>query len=106
MRKLRPTTLSAHVRSTVITKNLMNSSHIFVRIYSVLRPLQQPYQRAFLVISRTGHFFFLLDINCRKTNVSIDRLKPAYILKEEAPDSSVQSTRSGRKVRFVLPYQT
>ncbi|GBM82385.1 hypothetical protein AVEN_233421-1 [Araneus ventricosus] len=110
LQQLHPTPLSAHGtdRSTFISKDLMSSSQIFVQIDSVLRPLQQPYQGPFQVISRTDKFS-LIDFNGRKTNISLDRLKPAYILKQEASESSVQSsetaTRSGCKVRFVLPYQ-
>ncbi|GBM70112.1 hypothetical protein AVEN_246949-1 [Araneus ventricosus] len=79
MRELRPTSLSKHSawHYVFINKDLFNSSHIFLRVDGVRRPLQQPYQGPFKVLSRTKEFF-LINFNGQKTNDSIDKYKPAY----------------------------
>ena len=86
----------------------------------VRKPLQQPYEGPFRVI-KAEEKFFKLDINGKKVNVAINRLKPAFLLandsqtsmtnheknkdefsQESLPQKSI-TTRYGRKVRFVLP---
>nr|XP_015919848.1 uncharacterized protein LOC107448979 [Parasteatoda tepidariorum] len=114
LRDLRPVPLNTRgvTRPIFISKDLQTCSQVFVRIDSVRRPLEQPYKGPFKAISRTNKFF-VLDLEGQKSSVSIDRLKPAYFLSDEVADSTNQSlmvktevtTRSGRKVRFVLPFQ-
>ena len=103
-------------------KDLLTTSHVFVRTDAVRKPLEQPYKGPFKVISRSDKFF-VLDLNVRKDTVSIDRLKPAFILQDVSSEISTagsttakvsepaptqpaphQVTRSGRKVKFVDRY--
>lgn len=114
MRNLRPQPLSAHgvKKDVFISKDLMSSSHVFLRMDRVMKPLEQPYKGPYKVISRTNKFFFI-DLNGEKTSVSIDRLKPAYVVNEEllcsddppVPSPPIVTTKSGRRVRFVTPFQ-
>ena len=53
-------------------------THVFVRHDAVKKPLQVPYDGLFRVLERTDKLF-ALDINGRRENVSIDRLKVAYM---------------------------
>ncbi|KAG8184493.1 hypothetical protein JTE90_002340 [Oedothorax gibbosus] len=48
-----------------------------------LKPLEQPYKGPFKVIFRSDDKFFTLDINGRQDAVSLDGLKPAFILYED-----------------------
>ncbi|XP_064470115.1 uncharacterized protein LOC135384861 [Ornithodoros turicata] len=61
--------------------DLETCTHVFVRVDAVRKPLQPPYTGPYEVVSRTSKFFSLI-INGKQEQVSIDRLKPAYI---EAP---------------------
>lgn len=123
VRSLRPVPTSRHDSSaTFISKDLKDSSHVFLRIDRVRRPLEQPYSGPYKVLSRTEKFF-QLDINGKKETISIDRLKPAYLLcpekisfptkglKSEQPAQAVPSpqeqpvvTRYGRKSRPVVRF--
>ncbi|GBM47168.1 hypothetical protein AVEN_271240-1 [Araneus ventricosus] len=118
-RKLRPVPTSNHSSSTFfVHPDLRTSSHVFVRCDTVGKSLEQPYQGPFKVISRNDKFF-KISINKRQSTVSIDRLKPAYVLPdvlsenlfsktEESKCKKVLTqsvTRSGRRVRLVEPYQ-
>ncbi|XP_035233736.1 uncharacterized protein LOC118205555 [Stegodyphus dumicola] len=58
----------------------------------VKKPLEPPYDRPFPVIDRTDEYF-TISIKGKHINVSLDRLKPAYILAKEIsqltkPDNS------------------
>lgn len=60
-----------------ISKDLLNSSHVFLRTDSILKSLQPRYSGPHKVIERMEKFF-VIDINGQPKTVSLDRLKPAY----------------------------
>ncbi|GFU17895.1 gag-Pol polyprotein [Trichonephila clavipes] len=62
-----------------IHASLQSSSHIFLRIDRVQSPLRQPYTGPHKVLSRTDKTI-TIDVNGRKTTVSLDRVKPAHLL--------------------------
>ena len=62
---------------THIPPNLNNCTHVFVRVDTVKKPLQQPYTGPFEVLTR-GPKYFKLAKNRGADTVAIDRLKPAY----------------------------
>ncbi|GFY52387.1 hypothetical protein TNIN_111541 [Trichonephila inaurata madagascariensis] len=97
-----------------------------VRVEGLKPSLTAPYQGPFVVLSRTNKHF-TIKINDRTSTISIDRLKPTFLLndtdstKEPFPvrksnhlvvlpsrlDQNVPipaTTRSGRKVRFNPKY--
>lgn len=71
-------------------KSLYRCSHVFLRIDRVKKPLELPYDGPFLVLQRSPIYFKLL-IKFKQINISIDRLKPAYMLKS-ADDEILPST--------------
>ncbi|GBL95250.1 hypothetical protein AVEN_37713-1 [Araneus ventricosus] len=118
-RRLCPVPTSHHSSSTFFMHpDLRASLHVFVRCDTVRKPLEQPYQGPFKVISRNEKFF-QISINKRQSTVSIDRLKPTYVLSdvlsenifaktEESKCKKVSTqpvTRSCRRVRLVEPCQ-
>ena len=114
MRKVKPVPTVTHgQRQIFISKHLQTSSHVFVRRDAVKLPLQRPYDGPFPFIQRKPKAYKLL-INGKTV---IDRLKPAFILKQSSDNTGTSSTlttstetkgkitRSGRQVKFPNYYR-
>lgn len=68
-------------QKTYIHKDLASSSHVFVRNDTVQPPLMQPYDGPYEVLQRYEKKY-KLQLPRRTAVISLDRLKPAYILKD------------------------
>lgn len=114
-------------RKMFVHKDLKSCSHVFIRNDTVRRSLQPPYDGPYRVVSRLDKVF-CVQVNDRMVNISVDRLKPAYMVDEEEPgkqavsqnvtqgtvstEENVQSvpnnnsrtTRSGRVVRTPVRF--
>lgn len=103
--KLRPVPSSRHCKTKVfIYKELETCEHVFLREDASRGSLQPAYSGPYKVIARGDKVFKILFKN-KEMTVSIDRLKPAFILsvQNEEPPPNVQRnyvTRSGRRVKF------
>lgn len=83
--KLQPVPTSRHgSKKTFIFKDLASSTHVFLREDAVRGALQAAYTGPHAVLER-GEKFFKLRVNGKTNTVSIDRLKPAYLLTETMP---------------------
>lgn len=84
-------------RSLFIHPDLNSCEYVFIRVDAVKKPLQPPYDGPYRVLKR-GKKVFKIQLPNRYINVSIDRLKPAYVLNEKVtPDhSSPDSISSDR----------
>ncbi|GFS87185.1 gag-Pol polyprotein [Trichonephila clavipes] len=127
--RVKPTPTSCHSSASCFVHTALKTcSHVFVRVEG-LKPSywqKEPYQGPFEVLSRTDKHF-TIKINDRTSTISIDRLKPAFLLNDT--DSTKKpfpvqksnhpvvlpprfdqnmpipaTTRSGRKVRFNPKY--
>lgn len=122
MSSLTPTPAAWHRKGPFyVPRDLQTCTHVFVRQDHVRRPLEAPYSGPHKVLKRHEKFF-KVEVHGRKVNVSLDRLKPAFITREAinvadtpstpspaatllpAPESE-KKTRSGRRVRFPDYYQ-
>ena len=65
-------------RPVYVPRDLQNCTHVFVRIDAVRKPLQSPYDGPFEVIQRQPNFF-KVQLKGRQDNISVDRLKPAFL---------------------------
>ena len=65
-------------RPSHVSDILSKCTHVFVRRDAVKKPLQQPYDGPFRVLTRTDKHF-TVDCNGRHSVISIDRLKPAFL---------------------------
>ena len=90
---------------TYMPNTLSSRGYVYVRVDGHRTPLQRPYTGPFRIISTSGKYF-TLDINGRSDNVSIDRLKTAYVHvnhnTDESHDAHVPqptTTRYGRTTR-------
>ncbi|GBN71003.1 hypothetical protein AVEN_229867-1 [Araneus ventricosus] len=132
MREMNPV---AHTRkSKVLCKSVLkNWLACILRIDSVKHPLYQPYTGSHKVLKRTEKNF-TIELNGRTSTVSIDRVKPAYLIpaceektpilhaektvspetflsdkhqsaNQAAPEKTV-TTRSGRRVHFPSKLST
>lgn len=112
MRTLRPTSTSWHGEPKIfVQRDLNTSSHVFIRDDSIRPSLSHPYDGPYEVIERNSKYFKVI-IGKRQVNISIDRMKPAY-LPELEPQQQLSTqpstqltevpsriTRSGRHVQF------
>ena len=112
-RNLQPTPASRHNRTTIfVFKDLQTTDHVFLREDALRGSLQPAYTGPHKVLQRGDKVFKIL-FKGREVTVSIDRLKPAYILADKAdpeevtpPSSNKEyTTRSGRHVRFPNLYR-
>ncbi|CAD6230173.1 GSCOCG00012150001-RA-CDS, partial [Cotesia congregata] len=84
MRGLHPTTTAHHNKARIfILRNLDTCSHVFVRCDKVKAPLEAPYIGPYKVLNRISDRVYTLDIDGEEKNISIERLKPAYIAKND-----------------------
>ncbi len=117
MSDLKVTPTRTHSKPSYIPNDITTCTHVFIRDDTVKAPLQPPYRGPYKVIKRdTKHF--TIDKNGKHDNVSLDRLKPAFIeISTDASstdsnilmpplehatkiNSDVRKTRSGRQVHF------
>lgn len=96
MKQLKPfKTRTVASKPVFVHKDLYASSHVFLRTDKVKKSLEPPYEGPFLVIKKQAKYF-TINIKGKSVNVSIDRLKPAYLLVDEethqsAPRTSIQT---------------
>lgn len=108
MRSMKSTSTSRHGKTTVFTQpNITTCSHVFLRIDAVKRPLVQPYEGPYKVLSRTDKTF-KIEVRGKNQTVSIDRVKAAFLPTDPEPSATVPqavTTRSGRRVIIPKRYQ-
>ena len=96
---LAPSPLHHGVPRSFVPAALQSAGFVFVRRDAHRSPLQPPYDGPFRVLDR-GTKGFTLDLGGRRELVSVDRLKPAFVLAEEDV-LPAQVPRRGRP-----PFQT
>lgn len=122
---LRPVATQHHSSKKVfVYKELATCSHVFLREDALRGSLQPAYTGPYKVITRSEKYYKIL-IKGNNITVSVDRLKPAYILSDDAavpqqllppadtphiqntPQSlnTSRTTRSGRHVHFPDYYR-
>lgn len=135
MSKIRPTQTANHDSSKpFVYKALSDSTHVFLRNDTVRKALQAPYDGPYKIKARHDKYFNII-IGEREANVSIDRLKPAFmenaatdetetanlpviLQSDTVNDNAVsqqpsisnpnqpQTTRSGRTVKLPVRFRT
>ena len=98
-----------------VSQGLDSCSYVFLRVDSVRRPLQQPYEGPFKVLSRTRKTF-TLDVNGTSQTVAVDIIKPAYLIQHVSSPAATTTTPAivsststhllglhTKKISFLLP---
>lgn len=83
-------------RTRYVPQDLNTASHVFIRIDSHRTPLSPPYSGPYKVLQRRPKAF-KLDLKNKHDWISIDRLKPAYLLEDDQP--TIKLSRAGRPLR-------
>ena len=92
-----------------IFKDVTTASHVFLRHGALRGALQAPYVGPYRVLHR-GEKTYTIDVQGSEKTVSIDRLKPAYVLHVHndtaSPPAILSSitTRSGRRYAFRITW--
>lgn len=91
---LRPTPASRHANpGSFVYRDLDTATHVLLRVDRVRRSLEPPYTGPYRIISRSDSAkTLLLDIKGKPNTVSIDRVKPAYLLADDSGEDR-QPTR-------------
>ncbi|GFU08700.1 retrovirus-related Pol polyprotein from transposon 412 [Trichonephila clavipes] len=120
MNHLKPLSTSTHGFSKIfVHPKLDDCSHVFLRVDKVSPSLSQPYTGPHEVLSRNDKHI-TININGKKSCVSLDRVKPAFVFKD-LPDTisdpiisaesshrhpvttNMQTTKSGRRGHRAPP---
>ncbi|KAL0861284.1 hypothetical protein ABMA27_008845 [Loxostege sticticalis] len=128
MARLTPEPASRHSTKTFyVPKDLATAEFVFLRQDASRRSLEPPYTGPYKVLAR-GEKTLRLAVQNREVTVSIDRVKPAYIARDDSGtrkdetrrddtpnttttnqpptrDDHIRKTRSGRIVRFPDYYR-
>lgn len=92
IKKIKPLAKSHNnSRSIFIHPDLLSSEYVFVRNDAVRKSFQPTYNGPYRVIKR-GNKVYVVQINDRRANISVDRLKPAYLLADDNGANSKKST--------------
>ena len=68
-----------------ICKDLSTARHVFIRNDGQKRPLEQPYSGPYRVVRRSDKWF-TVSVSGRDKTVSVDRLKPAFVLADDVDE--------------------
>ncbi|XP_033231511.1 uncharacterized protein LOC117182524 [Belonocnema kinseyi] len=95
MSQLKPVPGTRHgTRKTFIFKELSSLPFVFIRHDAVRGPLQPPNDGPFEVVQRSPKFYTVL-VKGKQVNVSIDILKPVFVLGETTKKENVNNEEAG-----------
>ena len=94
---------------TNMPQSLEKTSHVFVRTDAVRAPLVRPHTGPYEVLSKSDKFF-KISKNGKTDNVTIDRLKPAFLQQQTKTndvigEEAANSKHTGVRLEPVVPGQ-
>lgn len=101
IREVRPTPASHHhAKKSFIYKDLMSCSHVFVRVDLVKKPLEAPYEGPYRIIERITEHIYKIDYKGKPSNISIERLKPAFLDRSQEIPEPTRTYPGKKTVKF------
>lgn len=97
--RFKSTSRESSTRTTFVHPELKVCKYVFVRNDTVRKPLQPPYDGPYRVISRADKYY-VVDLINRQVRISIDRLKPAFVLDNDTQnvtDDSQETSHASSK---------
>ncbi|XP_063634892.1 uncharacterized protein LOC134805542 [Cydia splendana] len=85
-----------------VHKDLRTCQNVFLRIDTGHKALKPPYEGPYPVLSRDGKVF-KLQLPGRQVNVSIDRLKPAFVINDDLSEGADPEPKTSRSRRIRKP---
>lgn len=82
--------IKGNSRPFFVHPDLQTCSHVFIRDDTVRRPLKPPYDGPYRVVSRKSKDY-LVQLPSRQVSISVDRLKPAYLLNDTDESTTGES---------------
>ncbi|UYV83387.1 K02A2.6-like [Cordylochernes scorpioides] len=104
MHMVKPIATNHNVTKDIfIHKDLFKSDQVFLRINRIRKPLEPYYEGPYPVLEKSDKYF-TLKIKNREVKISIDRLKPAYILRTlDQPASSGDPIIPASRENPIIP---
>jgi len=112
MRNIRSSPTSHHNKKTpFVHKNLFDCTHVWIREDSVKKSLQPPYSGPFPIEKRISDRLFTINVSGKSVNVSIERLKPAFLPRvmdsdDFPPPSSLSTPLASTSTTIGKPLRT
>ncbi|CAL1568882.1 unnamed protein product [Knipowitschia caucasica] len=94
----RPVAVHHCIPQSYVPKDLMSARYVFVRHDAHCSPLRAPYDGPFRVLE-TGDKYFVVEVGAGRDWVTVGRLKPAHVLRDE----DVELGRPARRGRPPNP---
>jgi len=92
IKQFRPTIKRHGEKPTFVFKDMETTSKVFIRHGPSTGTLHQPYDGPYEVLNR-GPKTYKIKVNGKTTNISIDRLKPAFIEEDNTEPTIKQATQ-------------
>ena len=106
MRELSPTEMSHHATAKVqVPSSIETADYVYIRTDAVRPPLVRPYTGPFKVLSKSAKYFTVMK-NGSPDTVSIDRLKPAFLLENNITEASKTEKKKVTQPAVFEPKKT
>jgi len=93
MQKVRPTSTAHQIKQKMfVLKGIDKCTHVFLRTDAVKQPLEAPYTGPHEIVRRENDRVFTIRLNGHETAISVDRLKPAFLVKDDRQLDSEEVT--------------
>lgn len=94
MRRIRPREAAHHAKNVpFVHKGLQQATHAFLRDDTIRQPLQPPYHGPYEILARVNQKLYTVLVKGKPCNISIERLKPAFLDVTEFQQDTAQASQ-------------
>ncbi|KAI4475630.1 hypothetical protein M0802_015088 [Mischocyttarus mexicanus] len=92
MRRIRPREVAHHARNVpLVHKESQQAAHVVLRDDTIRQPLQPPYRCPYEILARVNQKHYTVLVKEKPCNISIKRLKPAFLDVTEFQQDTAQT---------------